>query len=407
MGTEYVEHERHLPADGPVARSARHESTDTPSAAAPDIGLPPIRLGGSHDSMGRVRRAAAIGHAASADASADRSTTRIQRSADPARIPEELQAGVEELSGVSVSDVRVQRNSSRPAQVGALAYAQGDEIHLGPGQEEHLAHEAWHIVQQRQGRVRRTLQLRTSEINDDDALEHEADVMGARALAAGRHAASAGGVDAIAAPAVQRSTRRTGRAGGVMQLINAKDKKALNAIKGEVTAMTDKTSRWKAIKKALDALSTGTDPNVIDGAKYLGVEVEKPLDTAPVVTAKPVKKRSADDVWNHVTKGGTNSDGGPTGYHTIHGKGAIAQGFGDKTMLGYGCYKQNVRLINKPEKVKSKPSTFFPDDWSLDDIREAIEYAVPVGNLYEVTTPAKGKGMKLFKNADSWFPYFD
>lgn len=49
-------------------------------------------------------------------------------------------------------------NSSRPAQLQALAYAQGSDIHLGPGQERHLPHEAWHGVQQAQGRVQPTLQ---------------------------------------------------------------------------------------------------------------------------------------------------------------------------------------------------------------------------------------------------------
>ena len=29
----------------------------------------------------------------------------------------------------------------------ALAYAQGSDIHLAPGQEQHLPHEAWHVVQ--------------------------------------------------------------------------------------------------------------------------------------------------------------------------------------------------------------------------------------------------------------------
>jgi hypothetical protein len=61
-------------------------------------------------------------------------------------LPDRLKAGIESLSGIDMSDVRVHANSARPAQVGALAYAQGNEIHLGSGQEKHLAHEAWHVV---------------------------------------------------------------------------------------------------------------------------------------------------------------------------------------------------------------------------------------------------------------------
>jgi hypothetical protein len=66
-------------------------------------------------------------------------------------LPVALKAGVEQLSGLAMDDVRVHRNSPEPARLGAFAYAQGSDIHLGPGQERHLPHEAWHVVQQKQG----------------------------------------------------------------------------------------------------------------------------------------------------------------------------------------------------------------------------------------------------------------
>ncbi|MBV8474375.1 MAG: DUF4157 domain-containing protein, partial [Hyphomicrobiales bacterium] len=94
-------------------------------------------------------------------------------------LPDGLKAGVEAMSGFSMDDVRVTRNSPKPAQLQALAYAQGTEIHLGPGQEKHLPHEAWHVVQQKQGRVKPTLQMKGVAINEDDGLEREADRMGA------------------------------------------------------------------------------------------------------------------------------------------------------------------------------------------------------------------------------------
>ncbi len=103
-------------------------------------------------------------------------------------LPPTLRAGIEALSGMNMSDVAVHRNSAKPAQLNAFAYAQGNDIHLGPGQEKHLPHEAWHVVQQREGRVRPTMQLKKGvDINDDAALEREADVMGARALGAASH----------------------------------------------------------------------------------------------------------------------------------------------------------------------------------------------------------------------------
>jgi hypothetical protein len=95
-------------------------------------------------------------------------------------MPANLKAGVESLSGIDMSDVRVHYNSSKPAEVGALAYTQGTNVHVAPGQERHLPHEAWHVVQQAQGRVRPTMQMKGLGINDDPSLEHEADIMGAK-----------------------------------------------------------------------------------------------------------------------------------------------------------------------------------------------------------------------------------
>lgn len=98
-------------------------------------------------------------------------------------LPDSLKSGVEQLSGMSLDNVRVHYNSQKPAAVGALAYAQGTDIHVAPGQEEHLPHEAWHVVQQAQGRVKPTMQMRADvPVNDDPALESEADAMGAKAV---------------------------------------------------------------------------------------------------------------------------------------------------------------------------------------------------------------------------------
>lgn len=97
-------------------------------------------------------------------------------------LPNQLKAGIESLSGMSMDSVRVHRNSDKPAQLNAHAYAQGNDIHLGAGQEQHLPHEAWHVVQQAQGRVAPTQKIDGVAVNDDAGLESEADRMGARAL---------------------------------------------------------------------------------------------------------------------------------------------------------------------------------------------------------------------------------
>ena len=96
-------------------------------------------------------------------------------------MPDNLKAGIEDLSGFSMDDVRVQYGSSKPAAVQAHAYTQGTDIHIAPGQERHLPHEAWHVAQQMAGRVEPTTEIGGMPVNDNAALEHEADVMGARA----------------------------------------------------------------------------------------------------------------------------------------------------------------------------------------------------------------------------------
>lgn len=98
-------------------------------------------------------------------------------------LPDGLKTGIESLSGMSLDHVRVVYNSSKPAEVQALAYACGDEIHVAPGQEAHLPEEAWHIVQQMQGKVKATTEVNHSPVNDDRKLEEEAQNMGAKAMA--------------------------------------------------------------------------------------------------------------------------------------------------------------------------------------------------------------------------------
>jgi len=102
----------------------------------------------------------------------------FQKKENNTGLPDNLKKGMENLSGVSLDDVKVHRNSDKPAQLQAHAYAQGTDIHLGPRQEKYLPHEAWHVVQQKQGRVSPTSRLKGIFMNDSTALEDEADVMG-------------------------------------------------------------------------------------------------------------------------------------------------------------------------------------------------------------------------------------
>ena len=105
-----------------------------------------------------------------------------QRVENKTGLPDQLKVGIENLSGKSLDHVNVHYNSPKPAAVQAHAYAQGSDIHLASGQDKHLPHEAWHVVQQMQGRVKPTTSVNGMAVNDSTGLEKEADMMGAKAL---------------------------------------------------------------------------------------------------------------------------------------------------------------------------------------------------------------------------------
>jgi hypothetical protein len=96
-------------------------------------------------------------------------------------MPDSLKTGIESLSGMAMDDVKVHYNSTKPAEMQALAYTQGTDIHVASGQEKHLPHEAWHVVQQKQGRVEPSIQMKGIYANVDLMLEREADIMGEKA----------------------------------------------------------------------------------------------------------------------------------------------------------------------------------------------------------------------------------
>ncbi len=103
----------------------------------------------------------------------DKVAQTMQKKGKGKGLPESLKEGIENLSGYSMDDVNVHYNSPRPAQLQALAYTQGPDINIAPGQEKHLPHEAWHVVQQKQGRVKPTMQMKGVNPKDEVVLEHE------------------------------------------------------------------------------------------------------------------------------------------------------------------------------------------------------------------------------------------
>ena len=112
--------------------------------------------------------------------SSDKKT--IQKKANKTGLPDQLKFGMESLSGHSLDDVKVHRNSDKPSAVGAHSYAQDNQIHLSPGRDKDLPHETAHVAQQKDGNVKPTKSVNGMPVNDNPSLEREADDMGAKAL---------------------------------------------------------------------------------------------------------------------------------------------------------------------------------------------------------------------------------
>jgi hypothetical protein len=129
-------------------------------------------------------------------------------------MPRDVQAKMESALGSDFSGVRI-HEGSHASDIGALAYTQGTDIHFASGQyrpheqsgQELLGHELTHVVQQSQGRVPATTQAKGAAVNDDPALEREADAMGARA-ARGESTTAAGGAGSPGAAVAGQSLQR-------------------------------------------------------------------------------------------------------------------------------------------------------------------------------------------------------
>lgn len=155
----------------------------------------------------------------------------VQKKENNTGLPDNLKSGIEDISGYSLDDVKVHYNSDKPATLQAHAYAQGTDIHMSPGQEKHLPHEAWHVVQQKQGRVKPTMQMKGNvNVNDDVGLEKEADVMGAKAIKSEQNAFSKKKKDNVAENAGFKSTQLVQQNKLLIQAVLIdKEKAGLNA----------------------------------------------------------------------------------------------------------------------------------------------------------------------------------
>lgn len=92
-------------------------------------------------------------------------------------IPTQMKLDFERRSGLSFDDVRVHYNSDKPTRIGALAYTQGTQVYMGPGQERHLGHELGHVIQQKSFRIPPTSWINGQPVNDSPALECQANIL--------------------------------------------------------------------------------------------------------------------------------------------------------------------------------------------------------------------------------------
>lgn len=357
-------------------------------------------------------------------------------------LPDELRAGFERLSGLTLDDVRVHYNSGAPARVGALAYARGADIHVAPGQEKHLAHEAWHVVQQRQGRVRPTLRARGLEVNDDARLEAEADAMGGRALHFGPAPSSSppprsARVEAVASPLSSPA---------IQMRRFADDDEAITWLVTAITtvltgARTANAGNFTAgrLDTYLGRLAAGLDDfdkmsKLLrdQGGAYYDAEHRMANLTSQLskesVKAEAIRRVRAQeltrhygqkartvtaDQQEHIFLGTVDNAQNPTtvtGYHWEGDPASVAVSVGAKqnTEAHFGVYQRGVaaraRATTRKAGGSATASTFFPDTWSKADVLEAIEYAQGVGVRLEARTPAKAVGMMILSNPDSFFP---
>ncbi len=125
-------------------------------------------------------------------------------------LPASTQAQMGNAFDFDFSGVRVHEGSQAGA-MGALAYTQGTDVHFAPGQydpasgkgQELIGHELAHVVQQSEGRVAATTQMKGEGLNEDEGLEREADDQGARAARGESVRTGGGSVRATGGP-VQR-----------------------------------------------------------------------------------------------------------------------------------------------------------------------------------------------------------
>lgn len=131
-------------------------------------------------------------------------------------------------------------------------------------------------------------------------------------------------------------------------------------------------------------------------------------------TSAVERKALTSTQWQHIWRGDLGAKGHPTGFHWKGKAGeAIAEGDGAVTDTSGDFYHEGVNLkasavedgTVKKANVKryDKPdgSTFFPDDWTEQNVKDAIELR---NSSDQITTPADAAGQQLVKSGETIYP---
>ncbi len=198
-----------------------------------------------------------------------------------AALPQDVQEKMETSMGHDFSNVNIHENSSKAFDLGANAYAQGNDVHFAPGQfdpqsekgQQLIGHELAHVVQQREGKVEETKKMgKGMSVNDDPALESEADKMGAKAA---KGTAGAGGDlsgnKEVGSPVVQGffEQERSGETWSQSDDMSVAVKQGypnheLYAKKGKVA---ESNKKLKAVGSGLELQETGTTDTFTNDSK--------------------------------------------------------------------------------------------------------------------------------------------
>lgn len=137
----------------------------------------------SHADKTRENKSQSVANEVARKQSGEKSTFQFVDNRPEAIAQRELQEMADSSpQAMSMQAVQQMADNSTQSQKQALAYTWDTDIHVEPGQEKHLPHDAWHVVQQSQGRMKPTIQAKGTSVNDDASLEDEADVIGHKAL---------------------------------------------------------------------------------------------------------------------------------------------------------------------------------------------------------------------------------